>query len=164
MRDTFSNRLSVKESWYDGKLESTLNKTDKKHYRSLDIQDRRKLIQKFKNKEPFNIYDYENNVEDEFSKIEKTLKKRELDRLSYETKQSLSANGVGMFIDDFFTRLSSSVTNPSNTGQMFTYELINQNFTLIKLLDDSLKRNDQLIKQNEEIIKLLTKIVDKGDM
>ncbi|PTG35301.1 hypothetical protein, partial [Staphylococcus chromogenes] len=121
------------------------------------------INQKIKNKELFNIYDYTPEKNSEFINIEKTLKKRNLNNLSHETKQSLEDNGVGQFIDDFFTRLSSTMTNPKNSGQMFTYELINQNFTLIKLLDDSLKRNNQLIKQNEEIINLLSKIANKGD-
>ncbi|RIM31720.1 hypothetical protein [Staphylococcus chromogenes] len=163
MKDLPNNRLTVKETWGEGQLESTLSKDDKKHYRSLNIQDKREIIQKFKNKELFNIYDYTPEKNSEFINIEKTLKKRNLNNLSHETKQSLEDNGVGQFIDDFFTRLSSTMTNPKNSGQMFTYELINQNFTLIKLLDDSLKRNNQLIKQNEEIINLLSKIANKGD-
>ncbi|AKS69793.1 hypothetical protein RN70_09950 [Staphylococcus schleiferi] len=164
MKDSPNNRLTVKETWAEGQLEAKLSKEEKKYYRSLNIQDRRVIIQKFKDKEVFNVYDYQPQKKAEFTNIEKTLKKRNLENLSYETKQSLEANGVGKFIDDFFSRLSSTMTNPKNSGQMFTYELINQNFTLIKLLDDSLKQNEKLVQQNEEIISLLTQIANKGEL
>ena len=73
----------------------------------------------------------------------------------------MDKNGVGQFIDSFTSKLSSTLANPSNSDQMFTYELINQNFVLIKLLDDNNKQNNKIIEQNDEIIELLKRIAEK---
>ncbi|MCE5079794.1 hypothetical protein K4S80_02050 [Staphylococcus epidermidis] len=61
------------------------------------------------------------------------------------------------------TRLSSFSTTKDGTT-VFTYELINQNFVVIKILDEQLKQNKKIIEQNDEIIKLLKQILNKGEM
>lgn len=155
MKELPKDRLTIKESWDEGVLETKLTKLQKKNYRKLSVKERRDIIQKFKNNEPFEIPEYK---EPEFKDIEKTLKKRGLETLTYTTKETMQKNKVGQFIDDFFSRLSSTMSNPKNSDQMFTYELINQNFTLIKILDDTLKQNETLVRQNEEIIELLKKM------
>mgnify|MGYP001127117260 FL=1 len=61
------------------------------------------------------------------------------------------------------TRLSSFSTTKDGTT-VFTYELINQNFVVIKILDEQLKQNKKIIEQNNEIISLLKQIANKGEM
>ncbi|MDQ7158261.1 hypothetical protein RCF69_11235, partial [Staphylococcus warneri] len=84
------------------------------------------------------------------------------------TKDLIQVNNIGQFIDSFFSRLSSTAMNPKDSDTIFTYEQINQNFALIKLLDDLIKdnqalkeQNTTLINQNQQIIALLHKIADK---
>ncbi len=45
---------------------------------------------------------------------------------------------------------------------MFTYEMINQNFVLIEMLDEHLKNENKIIEQNNEVIDLLKQIANKG--
>lgn len=163
MSELPKDRLTMKEIWHESGLEATLSKEQKQNYRSLSVEKRREIINKYKNKEPFEIPEVEGSNFNA-GRLGKTLKKRGLLDLSYETKQSLNNNHVGQFIDDFASRLTSTLANTKNTSTIFTYELINQNFTLIKILDDTLKQNEKLIEQNNEVINLLKQIVNKGDM
>ncbi|MCG2116746.1 hypothetical protein K4R90_10190 [Staphylococcus epidermidis] len=58
----------------------------------------------------------------------------------------------------------SSFSTTKDGTTVFTYELINQNFVVIKILDEQLKQNKKIIEQNDEIIKLLKQILNKGEM
>ncbi|MDS3898503.1 hypothetical protein [Staphylococcus hominis] len=165
MKELPNDRLTVKETWTEGILLGTLTKEQKAKYKQMSISEKRKIIDDYKNKRPIEIegVSEEGNSDDNFDtlKLQRTLDKRNLNSLSQNAIHSLDKNGVGQFIDSFTSKLSSTLFNPSNSDQMFTYELINQNFVLIKLLDDNNKQNDKIIKQNEEIINLLTQIANK---
>ncbi|MHA4769402.1 hypothetical protein ACXM1Z_09815 [Staphylococcus capitis] len=160
MKELPKERLTMKETWTEGMLEGTLNKAQKETYRKMSITEKREILHKFKNKIPFEIKEATQR-ELELKSIEKTINKRGLNSLSMNTKETLNKNNVGQFIDSFSSRLTSTLANPNNTNQIFTYEMINQNFAIIKLLDDNFKQNNTLIKQNEEIIDLLRQIANK---
>ncbi|OHR45984.1 hypothetical protein [Staphylococcus sp. HMSC056D08] len=160
MKELPKDRLTVKEIWTESKLESTLNKAQKESYRKMSIDKKRDILHKYKNEIPFYIEEL-SEKELEIKSIEKTLNKRGLNSLTMHSKELMNKNQVGQFIDSFMSRFSSAFTNPSNSDTIFTYEMINQNFVIIKLLDDNFKQNDTLIRQNKEIIALLQKIADQ---
>lgn len=165
MKELPNDHLTMKESWTEGILLGTLTKEQKVRYKQMSISEKRKIIDNYKNKRPIEIegVSEEGISDDRFDtlKLQRTLDKRDLNSLSPNAIHSLDKNGVGQFIDSFTSKLSSTLFNPSNSDQMFTYELINQNFVLIKLLDDNNKQNNKIIEQNDEIIELLRKIAEK---
>lgn len=165
MKELPNDHLTMKELWTEGILLGTLTKEQKVKYKQMSISEKRKIIDDYKNKrlieiEGIPVEESPNNKFDTL-KLQRTLDKRDLNSLSEHAIHSLDKNGVGQFIDSFTSKLSSTLSNPSNSGQMFTYELINQNFVLIKLLDDNNKQNNKIIEQNDEIIELLRKIAEK---
>lgn len=164
MKEAPKNRLTMKELWVEGDYLSTLSKEDKKNYKELSIEQKRKILNNFKVQKDTNTIE----EQDPFKSVNKTLKKHGLTNITDPTKELIKVNNIGQFIDSFFSRLSSTAMNPKDSDTIFTYEQINQNFALIKLLDDLIKdnqelkeHNDTLINQNKEIINLLTKIADK---
>ncbi|WP_180530408.1 hypothetical protein [Staphylococcus haemolyticus] len=168
MEESPNGHLTMKELWTEGILIGTLTKEQKARYKQMSISEKRKIIDDYKNKRPIEIegISEEENSDDKFDtlKLQRTLDKRDLNSLSQNTIHSLDKNGVGQFIDSFTSKLSSTLFNPNNSDQMFTYELINQNFVLIKILDEQLKQNNKIIEQNNEIISLLKQIANKGEM
>ncbi|HEI2155650.1 TPA: hypothetical protein SI259_000409 [Staphylococcus aureus] len=162
MNQVSNDKLTVKESWTAGKIRGKLNKGQKQVFDRMSISEKRDIIAKFNNNIPFEVEEIERNQETKYKIIEKTLNKRELNTMSESGKDMLLKNKVGQFIDSFSTRFSSSFSNPNNAGQMFTYEMINQNFVLIEMLDEHLKNENKIIEQNNEIIELLKQIANKG--
>ena len=153
------NRLTFKESMVEGRYLTTLTKEEKSHYKKQSIDEKRKILNNFDNSssknndEKVSIFDY----------MKRTMVKHGIDEVTSITENAIFKNEPGKHIDSFMTRLSSfSTTKDGST--VFTYELINQNFVLIKILDEQLKQNNKIIEQNNEIISLLKQIANKGEM
>ncbi|AGC91584.1 hypothetical protein [Staphylococcus warneri] len=164
MKELPNNRLTMKEIWIEGEYLSTLSKEEKKKYKAFSILEKRQALNNYKLRKDSNT----NDEQDNYESINKTLKKHGLTNVTESTKDLIQVNNIGQFIDSFFSRLSSTAMNPKDSDTIFTYEQINQNFALIKLLDDLIKdnqalkeQNTTLINQNQQIIALLHKIADK---
>ena len=49
MKELPKNRLTMKEAWIEGDYLGTLSKIQKKEYKALSIEERRKILYDFKN-------------------------------------------------------------------------------------------------------------------
>ncbi|MEB7692149.1 hypothetical protein ACFDA3_11480 [Staphylococcus epidermidis] len=158
MKEIPKNRLTFKESMTEGRYVATLTKEEKSYYKKLSIDEKRKALNDFNASTPqkddkVSLFDY----------MKRTMLKHGLDEVTSITENAILKNEPGKHIDSFMTRLSSfSTTKDGKT--VFTYELINQNFVVIKILDEQLKQNKKIIEQNNEIISLLKQIANKGKM
>ncbi|SUM22987.1 phage protein [Staphylococcus epidermidis] len=152
------NQLTFKESMTEGKYLTTITKEEKIRYKKLSIEEKRKVLNDFnastpKKDDKVSLFDY----------MKRTMLKHGLDEVTSITENAVLKNEPGKHIDSFMTRLSSFSTTKDGTT-VFTYELINQNFVVIKILDEQLKQNKKIIEQNNEIISLLKQIANKGAM
>ncbi|MDS3931227.1 hypothetical protein RJB83_06670 [Staphylococcus epidermidis] len=158
MEEIPKNRLTFKESMTEGRYVATLTKEEKTYYKELSIDEKRKALNDFNASTPqkddkVSLFDY----------MKSTMLKHGLDEVTSITENAILKNEPGKHIDSFMTRLSSFSTT-KDSGTVFTYELINQNFVVIKILDEQLKQNKKIIEQNNEIISLLKQIANKGEM
>ncbi|EGG60374.1 hypothetical protein [Staphylococcus epidermidis] len=158
MEEIPKNRLTFKESMTEGRYVATLTKEEKTYYKELSIDEKRKALNDFNASTPqkddkVSLFDY----------VKSTMLKHGLDEVTSITENAILKNEPGKHIDSFMTRLSSFSTT-KDSGTVFTYELINQNFVVIKILDEQLKQNKKIIEQNNEIISLLKQIANKGEM
>jgi hypothetical protein len=149
MEEIPKNRLTFKESMTEGRYVATLTKEEKTYYKELSIDEKRKALNDFNASTPqkddkVSLFDY----------MKSTMLKHGLDEVTSITENAILKNEPGKHIDSFMTRLSSFSTT-KDSGTVFTYELINQNFVVIKILDEQLKQNKKIIEQNNEIISLL---------
>ncbi|MFW2511880.1 hypothetical protein ACNRAK_08885, partial [Staphylococcus epidermidis] len=158
MKEIPKNRLTFKESMTEGRYVATLTKEEKSYYKKLSIDEKRKALNDFnastsQKDDKVSLFDY----------MKRTMLKHGLDEVTSITENAILKNEPGKHIDSFMTRLSSFSTTKDGTT-VFTYELINQNFVVIKILDEQLKQNKKIIEQNNEIISLLKQIANKGEM
>ena len=158
MKEPPQNRLTFKESMTEGKYLTTITKEEKIRYKKLSVEEKRKVLNDFnastpKKDDKVSLFDY----------MKRTMLKHGLDEVTSITENAVLKNEPGKHIDSFMTRLSSFSTTKDGTT-VFTYELINQNFVVIKILDEQLKQNKKIIEQNNEIISLLKQIANKGAM
>lgn len=158
MEEIPKNRLTFKESMTEGRYVATLTKEEKTYYKELSIDEKRKALNDFNASTPqkddkVSLFDY----------MKSTMLKHGLDEVTSITENAILKNEPSKHIDSFMTRLSSFSTT-KDSGTVFTYELINQNFVVIKILDEQLKQNKKIIEQNNEIISLLKQIANKGEM
>ena len=160
MKNFPKDKLTMKETWTEGMFLGTLNRGQKARYKQMSIDEKRNILENYKNNRSVEIEEL-HEEQYETLKLEKTLNKRGLSSLSENTIKTLDKNGVGQFIDSFTTRFTHALNDPKNSNLVFIYEMINQNFALIKLLDDNYKQNETIIKQNDEIIELLKIIAKK---
>lgn len=163
MKETPKNRLTFKESMTEGRYLATLTKEEKSHYKKLSIDDKRKVLMKFNDSSSQKVSEHSTEKVSLFDYMKRTMLKHGLDEVTSITENAILKNEPGKHIDSFMTRLSSFSTTKDGTT-VFTYELINQNFVVIKILDEQLKQNKKIIEQNNEIISLLKQIANKGEM
>lgn len=158
MKELPKNRLTFREGMIEGQYLATLTKEEKAKYKKMSILEKREILNSFK--DTLAQKEEENKKASLFDYMKRTMIKHGLDEITTITENAILKNEPGKHIDSFMTRLSSFSTTKDGTT-VFTYELINQNFVLIKLLDEQLKQNNKLIEQNKEIIALLQKIADQ---
>ncbi|UXR51627.1 hypothetical protein MUA82_08295 [Staphylococcus simulans] len=158
MKELPKKRLTFREGIIEGQYLATLTKEEKANYKKMSILEKREILNSFK--DTLAQKEEENKKASLFDYMKRTMIKHGLDEITTITENAILKNEPGKHIDSFMTRLSSFSTTKDGTT-VFTYELINQNFVLIKLLDEQLKQNNKLIEQNKEIIALLQKIADQ---
>ena len=142
MKEPPHNRLTFKESMTEGEYLTTITKEDKIRYKKLSVEEKRKVLNDFNASTPqkddkVSLFDY----------MKRTMLKHGLDEVTSITENAVLKNEPG-----------------KDGTTVFTYELINQNFVVIKILDEQLKQNKKIIEQNNEIISLLKQIANRGEM
>ncbi|HDZ7843977.1 TPA: hypothetical protein ACN3DE_001576 [Staphylococcus aureus] len=167
MKELPKNRLTFKEGMLEGQYLSGKTKEEKKNYKQLTIEEKRKILDKFKKERDadFQNYksdNYEKSHEESASNSNKSLNSQGIKNASEVTSYAYEKQGISPKLLKVYNGIGSFTTNLDKQAKFVFYDTqLKQNFVFIAQKDELIKQNNKIIEQNDEIIQLLKQIADK---
>ncbi|HCZ0036780.1 TPA: hypothetical protein PF654_002617 [Staphylococcus aureus] len=167
MKELPKNRLTFKEGMLEGQYLSGKTKEEKKNYKQLTIEEKRKILDKFKKERDadFQNYksdNYEKSHEESPSNSNKSLNGQGIKEATDVTSYAYQKQNISPNLLKVYNGIGSFTTNLDKQAKFVFYDTqLKQNFVFIAQKDELIKQNDKIIEQNDEIIKLLKQIADK---